>query len=314
MIKKMLEKIKQAKSIVIIGHVTPDGDCLGCQFGLKEIIKDTFNKKEVYAIGEESQTLAYMGKLDTVSDKVVKESLVILVDLANMERAADKRYNTGVDLIKIDHHFNSEEVGSLCYVDCNVSACAEIIARIAIENDLVVSADAATSLLTGIITDSGGFRYTGVSNETFKITAFLLERGADIVELNKKIAMVSYNELKIKGYVIENMKVTDTGFAYCVITKKTMEEYHVIYEEASNAVNSLANIYGYPVWALILEKGSEYRIRLRSNGPRIDLLANKYGGGGHKLASGCRIYNLKEVYQFSVDADEVVREYKRKEA
>ncbi|MBP5444744.1 MAG: bifunctional oligoribonuclease/PAP phosphatase NrnA [Acholeplasmatales bacterium] len=314
MIEKMLEKIKQAKSIVIIGHVTPDGDCLGCQFGLKEIIKDTFNKKEVYAIGEESQTLAYMGKLDTVSDKVVKESLVILVDLANMERAADKRYNTGVDLIKIDHHFNSEEVGSLCYVDCNVSACAEIIARIAIENDLVVSADAATSLLTGIITDSGGFRYTGVSNETFKITAFLLERGADIVELNKKIAMVSYNELKIKGYVIENMKVTDTGFAYCVITKKTMEEYHVIYEEASNAVNSLANIYGYPVWALILEKGSEYRIRLRSNGPRIDLLANKYGGGGHKLASGCRIYNLKEVYQFSADADEVVREYKRKEA
>ena len=313
MISKMLEKIKNAESIIIIGHVNPDGDCLGCQFGLKEIIKDTFNKEKVYAVGQDSQTLSYMGKLDTVTDKQFKESLVILVDLANMERAADKRYDTGIDLIKIDHHFNSEEVGSLCYVDPNVSAAAEIIARIAIEHNLVVSKDAANSLLTGIITDSGGFKYTGVSADTFRITAFLVEHGADVVELNRKIGMVSYNELKIKGYVIENMKVTDTGFAYCLITKKTMEDYHVIYEEASNAVNSLANIYGYPVWALILEKETEFRIRLRSNGPRIDLLANKYEGGGHKLASGCKIHKISEIYQFTVDADEVVREYKRKE-
>ena len=91
MIKKILDKIKEADSIIIIGHVSPDGDCLGCQFGLKEIIKDTFNKEKVYAVGEDSVTLAYMGKLDTVTDKQFRESLVIFVDLANNERAADKR-------------------------------------------------------------------------------------------------------------------------------------------------------------------------------------------------------------------------------
>jgi phosphoesterase RecJ-like protein len=92
-----------------------------------------------------------------------------------------------------------------------------------------------------------------------------------------------------------------------------MEEYKVFYEEASNAINVLSNIYGYPVWALILEKEGEYRIRLRSNGPRIDLLANKYDGGGHKMASGCHIFNRKEIHQFSVDADEVIRKFKRGE-
>ena len=254
-----------------------------------------------------------MGKLDTVTDKQFRESLVIFVDLANNERAADKRYTLAKEVIKIDHHFTSEVFGSLCYIDYKVSAAAEIIARIAMENNLVVNKYAANSLLTGIITDSGGFRYTGVSADTFRITAFLVEKGADVVELNQKIAMVSYNELKIKGYVIENMKTTEEGFAYCLITKQTMEEYHVLYEEASNAVNSLANIYGYPIWALILEKETEYRIRLRSNGPRIDLLANKYGGGGHQLASGCRIHKVSEIYQFSVDADEVIREYKNRE-
>lgn len=313
MIDKILKKIEEADSIIIIGHVSPDGDCLGCQFGLKEIIKDTFNKEKVYAVGEDSVTLAYMGKLDTVTDKQFKESLVIFVDLANNERAADKRWTLAKEVVKIDHHFTSEIFGSLCYIDYKVAAAAEIIARIAMEYNLKVNKYAANSLLTGIITDSGNFRYTGVSADTFRITAFLVEHGADVVELNQKIAMVSYNELKIKGYVIENMKTTDEGLAYCLITKQTMEEYHVLYEEASNAVNSLANIYGYPIWALILEKDTEYRIRLRSNGPRIDLLANKYGGGGHQLASGCRIHKVSEIYQFTLDADEVIREYKRKE-
>lgn len=313
MVKEILNKIKEADSIIIIGHVSPDGDCLGAAFGLKEIIKDTFNKTKVYAVGEESKTLAYMGKLDRIDDKVFRESLVISVDTATIDRIADNRYKLAKDIVKIDHHLNSEKTGSIDYVVSDISSVCELITEIAKDNNLVVSKYAADSLLIGIITDSGGFRYEGVSPKTFMMASFLVDHGADVVEINKKISMVSLRELKIKGYVIDNMKVTDEGFAYCLITKDVMEEYKVFYEEASNAINVLSNIYGYPVWALILEKEGEYRIRLRSNGPRIDLLANKYGGGGHKMASGCHIFNRKEIYQFSVDADEVIRKYKRGE-
>ena len=313
MLDKIIGKIKDAESIILIGHVTPDGDCLGSQFGFKEIIKDTFNKKEVYAVGEASPTLEYMGKLDIIDDEVFKKSLVIFVDLANLERAADKRYKLAKEIIKIDHHFSGEEFGSIMYVDHTVSAVCEIITKMAKDYNLVVSPKAANSLLTGIITDSGGFKFSGVTPQTFNLAAYLLEKGADIVELNKKIAMISLNELKIKGYVIENMKTTHEGFAYCLITKETMKKYNVIYEEASNAVTSLANIYGYPVWALILEKETEFRIRLRSNGPRVDLLANKYGGGGHLLASGCRIHKTSEIDAFANDADLVIREYRKTE-
>lgn len=315
MIKKILDKIKGANSIIIIGHISPDGDCLGCQFGLKEIIKDNFNK-EVYAVGEDSKSLSFMGCLDKVSDEVFKKSLVILTDVANFERIADKRYSMALDIVKIDHHPYSDNTGSIVYVDTEVSSACEIISRIAIDNNLKISKKAANSLLTGIITDSGGFRFSGVNPNTFRITAKLVECGADIVLLNNEISMVTYNELKIKGYVIENMKRTKQGFVYCYISKETRDLYNVTYEEAANSITILANIYDCPVWALFIEIGDEMRIRLRSNGPVINMLAKKYGGGGHALASGCHLKNLGEaknlevIEQFKKDTDLIIQEYK----
>ena len=187
MIKKILDKIKEADSIIIIGHVSPDGDCLGCQFGLKEIIKDTFNKEKVYAVGEDSVTLAYMGKLDTVTDKQFRESLVIFVDLANNERAADKRYTLAKEIIKIDHHFTSEVFGSLCYIDYKVSAAAEIIAEMLISFKKKISEKCAYYLYSAIVGDSGRFQYSDTSSRTFKIVSKLFESKFDFQEIYDKM-------------------------------------------------------------------------------------------------------------------------------
>ena len=309
MIDRILNKIKDANSIIIIGHVSPDGDCLGCQFGLKEIIKENY-KKEVYVVGESSTSLAFMGSLDEIDDSVFTRSLVVLTDVANEARIGDKRYSKALDIVKIDHHPYSDNTGSAVYVDTNVSSACEILARIAMEHNLVVNESAANSLLTGIITDSGGFRYAGVNPNTFKIASFLMEAGANPIELNKQIATVTFKELKIKGFVIENMKRTKEGFVYCYISKETRDKYSVSYEEASNALDVLSNIEGCPIWALILEKGDELRVRLRSSGPVINTLANKYRGGGHPLASGCYLNNDSEIETFAKDADEYIINYK----
>ena len=319
MINKILDKIKDAKSIIIIGHVSPDGDCYGCQYGLKEIIKDSFKKDKVYVVGEPSTSLKFMGQMDNISDDVFRESLIVLVDVANEERIADKRYKLAKDIVKIDHHPYSDNIGSVVYVDTTVSSASEIIARIAIENNLVINEYAANSLLTGIITDSGGFRFSGVTAKTFAITSKLLECGADPIKLNKEIAMRTFNELKVKGYVIDNMKRTDLGFVYCYISKATRDEYNVSYEEASNAVDVLSNIVGCPVWALFLEVNEELRIRLRSNGPIINTLAKEYGGGGHPLASGCHLKNgtyeenIALIEKFAKDADRYITNYNKEE-
>lgn len=319
MIENILAKIKQAKSIIIIGHVSPDGDCLGCQFGLKEIIKDSFNKKDVFVVGESSDSLKFMGKLDTIEDSVFSKSLVVLVDVANEERIGDKRYSQAIDVVKIDHHPYSDNTGSVVYVDTTVSSASEIIARIAIENNLTINKHAANSLLTGIITDSGGFKFSGVTDKTFMIASKLLSCGADPIKINKEISMVTFNELSIKGFVIDNMKKTEKGFVYCYISEATRDKYNVTYEEASNAVTTLGNIVGCPVWALFLQVNGELRIRLRSNGPVINLLAKQYGGGGHPLASGCHLKDLGDlgniamIEKFAIDADKVIEGYKEEE-
>lgn len=310
MIDNMFKLIEEFDTITIFGHIRPDGDCLGSQFGMKELILENYPNKNVYVVGESSATLAFIGDVDKVEDRIIRESLAIIVDTATNERISDKRVFQAKKIIKFDHHRSTEDIGEYVYLEDHVSSCAEIIANIAYERNLKVNSICANSLYTGILTDSNCFRYDGVTPRTLRLAAFLVENGADLVELNKTISMISFNSLSFKGYVIENMKKTDMGFVYCYLSQKAMEEYNVSYEEAGMQVSTLANIIGCPIWALFIEAKDEVRIRLRSNGPRIDLLANKYDGGGHMLASGAKLSSKKDIYKFTVDADEVIREYR----
>lgn len=310
MFSKMLELIKEFNTITIFGHIRPDGDCLGAQFGMKELILENFPNKNVYVVGEESLGLNFIGDIDIASDEDIRESLAIIVDTATNDRISDKRVFQAKNIIKIDHHQNTEQIGEYTYLEDNVSSVCEVIAKLAYKYDLKVNTNCANALYTGIITDSNGFRYDGVSSETLLVASKLINDGADLVKLNLLVSMESYTALSFKGYVIENMKKTKEGFLYCYISQNAMDEYKIMYEEASASINVLSNIYGCPVWALFIEAKNEIRIRLRSNGPRIDLLANKYNGGGHKLASGAKLNSKKELYQFTLDADEVIREYR----
>ena len=308
----ILNKIKEYNKIIIHGHIRPDGDSIGSQYGLMYLIKNTFPNKEVYVTGESSEYVSFIGTPNLIDETIFNNALSICVDCATSKRLSDTRINLSDYVIKIDHHLKDEEYADYEYIDDNASSVTEIITEfyIKFKNELIMTKECAEALYTGLLTDTGNFRNANVSEKTFLVAAELIRNGVDINYINKSLSNDSIELLRLKGYVINNFKITDNGFAYIVLDKKTINEYNVSEEDAASLVTVISNLKDIPVWAMILETEKEIRIRLRSNGPDINELAAIYNGGGHKLASGAKLTNWDELDGFINDTDELVKKYK----
>ncbi len=310
----ILQKIKEYNRIIIHKHIRPDGDCYGAGFGLKEIIKETYPNKEVYVVGETAEYVKFIGDIDEIPDEYFKEALSIVVDTASGERVSDQRFKLADYVIKIDHHIPVEDFGNYQYVDTTRPAASQIILEfyLKFKDELKFNMNAAKALYTGIVTDTGRFKYRSVSAETFKAVAFLLEYGLDFTEILGKLDIKSERLMKLQGYVLQNFEKTPDGVAYIKMKPEIIKKFGTTLEEATSLVNELSTLEDCPVWMLFAEYENHIvRGRLRSRKPAIDKLANKYNGGGHKLACGANLGDWETVDKLLEDANELVREYKR---
>ncbi len=309
MFKELLKKIKEYDTIIIHGHVRPDGDCYGSQFGLKELLVSNFKNKNIYVVGEITNYVSFLGTPDTISDDVYKDALCIAVDTGNLDRVSDQRFNLGKYKVKLDHHIPIDHYGDLNIVFEDSPACAQIVTEFALETKLTINEKAATALYTGIVTDTGRFKY-GLVPSTFNIAAKLLELGVNVKELDNKLSVESLESLKLKGYVLSNFKMLNEGVVYAKLPLSVINEIGVNQEEASNQVGVIGSIETCPVYCLFIESEDQIRGRLRSRGPAIDAIANKYNGGGHKLACGVKFNNFDEIQPLLDDLNELMKEYK----
>lgn len=309
--RKILNKIKKYETIIIHGHKRPDGDCYGSQFGLKDIIKNTFPDKKVFVVGQTSAFVDFVGKIDIIEDDIYQGALSIVVDTAVEDRISDPRYKLGKEIIKIDHHIPVDDYGDIRWVDTSFPSCAQMIAYFysSYQKELKLTLEGAIAMYTGIVTDTGRFRFRGVSNLTHQMAGMLLDKGVDIEYIDSKLSKETLEMIALKGYVYSNFVTTD-GFVYLKMTRDIIEKYNVSDEQAASVVGLLGGIEGYPVWALFIEYPNEVRIRLRSNGPTINELANKYDGGGHAKASGARLEGWDQLPAFIKDVEAVVKAYK----
>lgn len=312
--KRILDKIKAYDTIIIHGHKRPDGDCYGAQFGLKDIIKRSFPKKSVYVVGERAEYVDFVGRVDKIEDDVYDNALSIVVDTAIADRISDKRYVKGKEIIKIDHHIPVENYGDLIWVDTSFPSCAQMITYFyyKFQDELKLSLEGANALYTGIVTDTGRFRYRGVSQLTHQLAGILLGKGVDVEYIDSHLSKESLQMIALKGHVYTNYE-TSGQFIYTKMTRDVIDKYQVSDEQAASMVNALGGIDGYPVWALFIEYPDEIRIRLRSSGPTINELANRYGGGGHAKASGARLNNWEELGDFIKDVNDVIDTWKKEQ-
>ena len=309
MYQTIFEEIKKYETIIIHRHSRPDGDALGAQMGLKEAILATFPDKNVFVVGDESERYFWMGKSDVISDDIYNGALVIVVDCGAEKLISDERFKLGSKLIKIDHHIPQGEYGDIQLVNTSFESCAGIIADMILNTDLVLNSKAATSLFTGIVTDSGRFRYSSTTSKTFDIVSKLLDYKIDTDYIYNKIYTEKLANVKLRAYLTTKFEITDDGVAYLINTKEEIAKYNVgIFDVSRGMVNIMGGIEEVKIWSNFSEDVSgDIYVELRSSGLNVNQVATKFGGGGHLQASGCTLKSKDQIKEVIEELNKVAR-------
>lgn len=312
---QLLEHIKNNDVITIHGHAFPDGDCFGSQIGLRDSLRLAFPDKKIYAVGSGLPRFKkFLGETDIVNDEIIKESLAILVDGNDLSRMEDSRVYTAKEWIKFDHHVDS---GSFTegesFVDENACSACEIIANFVLNSNLPVDKNVANALFLGILTDSGRFQYINDFSRVFNLVGKLCELGAEPNPINQILNLTNEEALKFKGFVYSNYLKTKEGVLYLILNKEQLFFFGISANKAGSMVNLLSNVKGYPIWAFFCEnEDGTSHAEFRSNGPYVQPVAAKYGGGGHQLAAGVTLKNnSSELIKMVLDdLDLTIKQYK----
>ena len=311
----ILNKIKEYDSIIIFRHKRPDGDAVGSTNGLAEIIRASFENKKIYLASlDTSEFLAFLGsKEEEVSDEQLAESLGIVVDTATAARVSNPKFSLCRETVKIDHHIPVESYATYEWVEEERSSACEMIAHFydTFKNELTLTSRAATFIYTGMVTDSGRFRFRGVSGDTMRLAGLMLDAGIDTDTIYANLYLKDFDNLKFEGYLQKKMKITDGGVAYLHVTKGMQKRFKLSSEDASATVSIMEKIKGSIIWIAFIDNADgSIRVRLRSRFVTVSELAERYHGGGHACASGATVYSKKEMAALIAEANALIKEYK----
>ena len=315
--RAILNKIKEYDRIIIFRHFRPDGDAVGSTKGLQRILQLSFPEKEILLQNNDfSDYLSFLGGEDEpVADEMYADALGLVLDTGTAKRISNPKYTLCKELCKIDHHIDIEPYGDIYWVEELRSSTCEMIVHFynTFKDELKIDSEAASYLYTGMVTDSGRFRYRDVSGETLRLAAILLEQGIDTDRIYANLYLEAYGYLKFKAHVYQRMQVTEHGVAYLHVDKAMQEEFNLTLEAASASISCLDSIRGCICWVVFVDNGDaegSVRVRLRSRFVTISELAEQYRGGGHACAAGATVYNDDEIRELLAKADALVKEYK----
>jgi len=302
--QQILEKIKSYDKIVIHRHISPDPDALGSTLGFKQLIQDNLTGKDVRVVGYQEKNLEWLGKMDAVEEAFYQGALVIVMDTANSVRIDNKNFSKGAFLIKIDHHPGEDHYGNLNFVDTTAASVCEMITHLALGYGWTFSEEVAMLLYSGIISDTGRFLYDTITPKTFEAAKYLFSLGINISELNRNLYKKPLNVVKAQAYVLSNFTVTENGVAYFKMSKEIQKEYGLTTGTRSLLVDVLANIEGILVRVCFFEQEKDQiRANIRSEGPLINQIAERYDGGGHPKASGAMLSKWEAVDDLIAELD-----------
>ncbi len=311
MFQKILQAILAHDTIIIHRHCRPDGDALGSQIGMKELIRSNFPEKTVYIVGDSAGYLSSMpgSQMDEPEDSVWEGALAILLDSSSPQLISDERWKTAKTTARMDHHIYQGKFTDLEVTDESYESCCGLITQFAMDAGLRVTTDAARALYTGLVTDSGRFRYDGTTARTFRLAAFLREREFSTEELFRGLYSETLENKQLRAGFIQNIRLTDARVAYIYTTREELQCLGIDTFTASRGmVNVMADLKGVDIWVNFTETDEGVLCELRSSGRNINPVAVKYGGGGHAKASGATVPDRETAMNMLKDLDQLMGE------
>lgn len=309
--KTIYKLIENFDTIVIARHVGVDPDAMSSQLALRDSILKTFPNKTVLAVGSGSVKFTYLGKLDKLKDGI-HDALLIVLDTPDKKRVDGiLNFDLFSEKIKIDHHPFIEEFCNVEVINDQTSSASEMVLDLIKETNLILTQEIAEKLFIGIASDTNRFMFNSNAATFYKLANLLSEYNLDIATLYSKLYLRPINEVRLQGYIGENMIISEHGVGYIKITNEIISKFQADVSSAGNMVNNFNYIDGVYVWITMTEdvKNSLIKANIRSRGPIINTVAEHYHGGGHKFASGARVFSWEEADALIHDLDDACKKY-----
>ncbi|MBQ8681769.1 MAG: bifunctional oligoribonuclease/PAP phosphatase NrnA [Bacilli bacterium] len=291
----IIEVINRAEKIGIFTHVSPDGDAIGSSLALYLGLKQL--KKDVDVIADEySRCFNFLPYREEIKAKGAKEyDLAIALDCASKGRLFDPKnsFDNSAVTVSIDHHSSNTYFADYNYVEENSPAASKTLIKILKRLNISINKEVGTCLMSGIITDSGGFRYNTVDDETFEFAAQMLDVGVNIsdiyyrtfdVKTKAQFELSSIANARLKFYSNDRIALT-------YVTSQDLKKVKAMAGDHEGIVNTGRNIEGVEISIFLREDvDGTYKVSLRSNdNVNVSEVAEAFGGGGHDRAAGCVI-------------------------
>ena len=305
-LENIKERIESAKSILIITHTNPDGDAMGSSLGLLSALKKIEKKASVY-IPVPNKTFCFLPGYSEIITEVndVKEyDLCIALDSSDLERLGSGReYFEAIEhTIVIDHHITNQSFGDITYLNAVASSTCENMIVVLAAMNIAINKEIAESLYTGILTDTGAFRYN-TQPETYEFVAMLLETGVETGKIYRKLFdLTTLNKTKLLARALDRLEVLEDGkVAFSYITNEDLIELNLAESDSEGIVNYGRNIDGTEVSIFIKEQDGKYKVSLRANEyVDVSVVASKFAGGGHVRAAGFESVMTMEQIKMSI--------------
>lgn len=311
MFKKIYKVIKKYDNIVIARHIGVDPDAMASQIGLRDAILETFPNKKVYAVGSGGGKFSFLGKLDHF-DGPYEKTLLIVLDTPDKRRVDCLDIDNFEYKIKIDHHPFIEEFCDIELINDKASSVCEMIMQMVYKTKLKANKEIMEKLYQGLVSDTNRFMFNNSTSSTFlTVSKVMKDYNLDISNLYSDLYMRPLNEIRLQGYMAQNMKITENGVGYIKITNEILNNFKADVASGGNMINNFNYIEDVLVWLAITEdvKNNIIKINIRSRGPVINNIAERYNGGGHKLASGAKVSTMDEAMCLVNDLDDACLNY-----
>jgi phosphoesterase RecJ-like protein len=291
--KKIKDRIQAAQRVLVTSHVRPDGDAIGSSLALALALLDAGKQVQVVLSDGLPASYKHLPGADMVRTKADGEfDLIISVDCSDLNRVGAALHGYHDPDLVIDHHVTTEPFGTLNLIEPDAVATASVLTRHMGEWKLVITAPIAANLITGLVTDTLGFRTSNTTPEALRQTADLMEIGADLSTLYyRSLVRRTFVEAKYWGAGLTSLERAD-GIIWATLTLADRKASGYSGKDDADLINIVSSIDDADVAIMFVEQNAKKtKISWRGLKPHIDVsqIALQYNGGGHKAASGAEL-------------------------
>ncbi len=292
MFSGIISGILKYERIIIHRHSKPDGDAIGSQVGLRELIRENFPEKEVFIVGDAPGRYGFIegSAPDTVPDEYYGNALAVILDTSSPALISDGRWRTAAASVRIDHHIFLEKIADTEAVDSTFESCCGLVAELARRSGWQLTPAAAKALFTGMVTDSGRFRYSSTNARTFSLAAYLMSVPFDTSDIYSELYADDWRMIRARASFVLKVKFAEHGTGYIYTTREELEATGLdSFTVSRGMVGVMSDVRGVSIWVNFTETDAGVLAEIRSNKYNINPIAVKYGGGGHAMASGATL-------------------------